>query len=121
MYSNMEGADLVITTMVPYGASDAAEKMNVPMVHTLLNPAVPTKTIPCVIMPHIPKWLYSFSHKLLERGFYFCFKQELNHLPPHFSKDKLFFLHYLFLEIENNFWNAFAISSSRKMQLRVSD
>ena len=80
MYSNMEGADLVITTMVPYGASDAAEKMNVPMVHTLLNPAVPTKTIPCVIMPHIPKWLYSFSHKLLERGFYFCFKQELNHL-----------------------------------------
>lgn len=28
MYANMEGADLVITTMIPYGASDAAEKMN---------------------------------------------------------------------------------------------
>ena len=80
MYSNMEGADLVITTMVPYGASDAAEKMNVPMVHTLLNPAVPTKSVPCVIMPHIPKWMYSFSHKVLEWGFYICFKHTLNNL-----------------------------------------
>lgn len=80
MYFNMEGADLVITTMIPYGASDAAEKMQVPMIHTLLNPVVPTKEIPCVIMPHIPKWMYAFSHKILERGFYFCFKQELNNL-----------------------------------------
>ena len=74
MYENMEGADLIITTMIPYGASDAAEKRNVPMIHTLLNPAVPTKEIPCVIVPHIPSWMYSFSHKVLEWSFYICFK-----------------------------------------------
>lgn len=75
MYSNMEGADAVITTMIPYGASDAAEKMNVPMIHTLLNPAVPTRDIPSVIMPHIPKCAYAVSHKVLEWGFYICFKK----------------------------------------------
>lgn len=80
MYSNMEGADAVITTMIPYGASDAAEKMNVPMIHTLLNPAVPTRDIPSVIMPHIPKCAYAVSHKLLEWGFYICFKKTLNDL-----------------------------------------
>lgn len=80
MYENMEGADLIITTMIPYGASDAAEKRNVPMIHTLLNPAVPTKEIPCVIVPHIPSWMYSFSHKVLEWSFYICFKHTLNTL-----------------------------------------
>lgn len=80
MYENMEGADLVIATMVPYGASDAAEKMNVPMIHTLLNPAVPTKEIPCVVVPYIPSQMYSFSHKLLEWSFYICFKHTLNRL-----------------------------------------
>ncbi|MDD6491342.1 MAG: glycosyltransferase [Firmicutes bacterium] len=80
MYSNMEGADAVITSMIPYGASDAAEKMNVPMIHTLLNPAVPTKEFPSVIMPYIPKCAYKLSHKALERGFYICFKKSLNQL-----------------------------------------
>lgn len=51
-YHNMEGADAVIATMIPYGAGDAAEKMDIPMIHTLLNPAVPTKEISSVVMPH---------------------------------------------------------------------
>lgn len=79
-YSNMQDADLVVLSMIPYGSMDAAEKMKIPVVYTLLNPAVPTKYFPSVVAPQVPKVLNYYSHILLEWGFYICFKKQLNYL-----------------------------------------
>jgi len=79
-YNNMQGADLIVLSMIPYGSMDAAEKMKIPVVYTLLNPAVPTKYFPSVVAPQVPKCLNYCTHILLEWGFYICFKKQLNYL-----------------------------------------
>ena len=80
VYNNMQGADLIVLSMVPYGAMDAAEKQKIPIVYTLLNPAVPTRRFPSVVAPGIPKVFNYLSHILLEWGFYIAFKKQLNKL-----------------------------------------
>lgn len=80
VYNNMQGADLIVLSMIPYGSMDAAEKMEIPVVYTLLNPAVPTKYFSSVVIPQVPKVLNYYTHILLEWGFYICFKKQLNYL-----------------------------------------
>lgn len=80
MYKNTQGMDAVITTMILYGAYDGAEKQNIPCIYTLLNPAIPTREFPTVVAPHIPRLLYKFSHRCLEKGFWLCFKSQCNRL-----------------------------------------
>jgi sterol 3beta-glucosyltransferase len=80
MYKNTQGMDAVITTMILYGAFDGTEKQNIPCIYTLLNPAIPTKEFPTVISPNIPRFLYKFSHRCLERAFWLCFKKQCNWL-----------------------------------------
>jgi sterol 3beta-glucosyltransferase len=78
MYQNTQGMDAVIATMILYGAYDGSEKQGIPCIYTLLNPAVPTREFPTVVAPNIPRFLYRVSHKMLEKGFWLCFKKTCN-------------------------------------------
>lgn len=102
MYQNTQGMNAVITTMVLYGAFDGAEKQKIPCIYTLLVPAIPTGEFPTVLAPHIPRFLYQFSHRFLEKVFWLCFKGQCNWL-------------------RKNEWNLPKLSSSPTEILRKSN
>ncbi len=77
VYANCQECDAVILTQIPNGASDAAEKRNIPYIQAGLGPVYPTAAFPMIGM-NLPNWkigfINRFTYGLLDQGFWQFFR-----------------------------------------------
>lgn len=77
VYGNCQDCDAVILTQIPFGAYDAAEKRNVPILQAGLGPLFPTVSFPMIGM-NFPNLRIGFinrlTYALLDQGFWQFFR-----------------------------------------------
>ena len=75
-----QGSDAVITSLIPIGASDSAEKLGIPCIHTMLFPASPTSSFQSVVAPSLFNFgaYNKITHKLTEQAVWQPFRPILN-------------------------------------------
>jgi sterol 3beta-glucosyltransferase len=77
VYANCQDCDAVILTQIPFGAYDAAEKRNIPILQAGLGPLFPTGSFPMIGM-NFPNLRIGFvnrlTYALLDQGFWQFFR-----------------------------------------------
>jgi UDP:flavonoid glycosyltransferase YjiC (YdhE family) len=80
-WCNCQDADLVVSSMAFFGAYDSAEKLGLPVVHTLLTPVYPTGAFPSPflsVFPPLGQVGNRLTHALLDQVWWQAFRITLN-------------------------------------------
>jgi sterol 3beta-glucosyltransferase len=91
VYANCQEGEAIISSMIPYGAYDAAEKRRVPFVQTVLGPYYPTTAFPALGFSLPVNWsiLNRLTYGVIDQAFWQFFRPIQNRwrkeklgLPP---------------------------------------
>lgn len=76
VYANCQEGDVIISSMIPYGAYDAAEKRHVPFIQAELAPLYPTTAFPPPGLSLPMKWgiVNKFMYEMLDQSFWQFFR-----------------------------------------------
>ena len=76
VYANCQEADAIISSMIPYGAYDAAEKRKIPFVQTVLAPYYPTSAFaaPGISLPFNWGVANKFTYGVIDQSFWQFFR-----------------------------------------------
>jgi sterol 3beta-glucosyltransferase len=80
VYTNCQDGQLIISSMIPYGAYDVAEKRSIPFIQTVLAPYYPTTAFaaPGVRLPINWPFINRLSHYVIDQSFWQFFRSIQN-------------------------------------------